>query len=689
MVASTPYPLGVHWDGHGVNVAINSSVARSVEFCRFAHPDDPTESNRHLLRERSGDVWHDYLPGVSPGDAYGFRVDGPWDPESGHRCNAAKLLTDPYAFAMHGKVAWSPAIFAHRTEPRVNDLVMDERDSAPFAPRSIVVDRSFDWGADRHPAVPMHESVILELHVKGFTKTCPDIPEPLRGTYAGLGHPASIAYLQKLGVTAVELLPVHAAEDESHLASLGLTNYWGYNSLGFLAPSPRLAAAADGNAQVREFKEMVKALHGAGIEVLLDVVFNHTAEGNELGPCLCYRGIDNAAYYRLNPENPRHYLDFTGCGNTLDTTHPTGLTLVMDSLRYWVEEMHVDGFRFDLAPALLREEHGVENTGAFIETIGQDPVLHRAKLIAEPWDTGTGGYHLGNFPNGWSEWNDQYRDTLRAFWRGDGQGSELGFRLSGSPDLFRGHHREPSASVNFITAHDGFTMLDLSSYASKHNLANGQDNEDGSSHNLSTNWGVEGPSTRPDVVAIRHRQQRNMLATLLLSVGVPMLLGGDEVHRTQRGNNNAFCQDNEISWWNWDLDEAAETTLAFTQRLVTLRRHLSPLNRRHFAHHLNEEEDRDHGIVWLRPGGGEVGFDDWQSGELHAIGWAISAEAPATEWLAVLLNASGSAVNFTLPPGRAWRIVIDTTAPLDDTTRPLSQEMITVPPHALLALTAN
>ena len=685
---STPYPLGVRWDGSGVNVAIASSVATAVSFCRFADPDDPLEAERIPLRERSGDVWHDYLPGIRPGDAYGFRVDGPWDPERGLRCNPAKLLTDPYAFAIHRGVTWSPAIFAHRTEPRVNDLIMNEQDSAPFVPRSVVVDPAYDWGTDSRLAIPMHESVILELHVKGFTKTCPDIPEELRGTYAGLAHPAAISYLQQLGVTAVELLPVHAHEDETHLASRGLTNYWGYNTLAFLAPSPRLAAATAGNDQVREFKDMVKALHAAGIEVLLDVVYNHTAEGNHLGPCLGFRGIDNAAYYRLDPDHPRFYLDYTGCGNTFDTTHPVGLALVMDSLRHWVEEMHVDGFRFDLAPALLREANEVAHTGAFLDTISQDPVLHQVKLIAEPWDTGNGGYHLGNFPGGWSEWNDRYRDTLRSFWRGDPQGTELGFRIAGSPDLFRRGHRLPSASINFITAHDGFTMLDLSSYLDKHNEANGEADRDGSNHNLSFNWGVEGPSARPDVVAIRHRQQRNMLTTLLCSLGVPMLLGGDEIHRTQRGNNNAYCQDNAISWWNWDLDEGAETTLALTRRLVHLRRTLAPLRRVHFADH-RDADNPDHGLVWLRPGGGEMQGDDWQRGDLRALGWAISAEAPETGWLALLMNASGHAVPFDLPDGRAWAVMVDTTAPLDDTPKPVPTATLTVPPHAVMVLIAD
>ncbi len=537
------YPLGATYDGAGTNFALFSEVAERVELCLF---DDDGVETKVPIEEVDAYCWHAYLPTVGPGQRYGYRVHGPWDPDAGVRCNPAKLLLDPYAKAIDGEVDWNAACFGYDfgDEDSRND-----DDSAPHVPKSVVHNPFFDWGNDRPPAIPLHESVIYEVHAKGFTAVHPDIPESLRGTYAGLGHPVAIDYLRDLGITAVELLPVHQFVHDSHLLERGLRNYWGYNSIGFFAPHNGYASGGGGE-QVQEFKAMVRALHDAGIEVILDVVYNHTAEGNHLGPVLSFKGIDNAAYYRLVPDDPRHYYDTTGTGNSLNVRHPRSLQLIMDSLRYWVTEMHVDGFRFDLAATLARQFHEVDRLSAFFDLIQQDPVVSQVKLIAEPWDIGDGGYQVGNFPPVWSEWNGKFRDTVRDFWRGESATlPELASRLTGSSDLYQADTRRPVASINFVTAHDGFTLADLVSYNEKHNEANGEDNNDGESHNRSWNCGAEGPTDDEDVLACRRLQQRNFLVTLLLSQGVPMLLGGDEIGRTQGGNNNAYCQDDEISWF--------------------------------------------------------------------------------------------------------------------------------------------
>jgi isoamylase len=557
-------PLGATFDGIGTNFSVFSEAAERVELCLF---DDEGQETRIALSERTALCWHGYLPDVRPGQRYGFRVHGPWAPDQGSWCNPSKLLLDPYAKAIDGPWNWNEAVFPyHFAEPESsrNDL-----DSAPFVPKSVVVNPFFDWGQDRRPRTPWHRTVVYETHVKGFTRTHPIIPNELRGRYAGMAHPESIKYLQQLGVTAVELLPVHQFVQDSSLRDRGLANYWGYNSIGYLAPHNEYARGQRGE-QVQEFKHLVKTMHEAGIEVILDVVYNHTAEGNHLGPVLSLKGLDNAAYYRLVPDRRRYYVDYTGTGNSMNMRHPHVLQLIMDSLRYWVSEMHVDGFRFDLAATLARELHEVDRLSSFFDLIQQDPIVSQVKLIAEPWDIGEGGYQVGNFPPLWSEWNGKYRDTVRDFWRGtDRTLAEFAYRLTGSSDLYEGTARSPYASVNFITAHDGFTLRDLVSYNDKHNEANGESNRDGENHNRSWNCGAEGPITDPEILTLRARQQRNFLATLMLSQGVPMLLGGDEIGRTQHGNNNGYCQDNEVSWYDWA--GADERLLQFTRRLIRLR----------------------------------------------------------------------------------------------------------------------
>jgi isoamylase len=566
-----PYPLGATYDGLGTNFSVFSEVAERVELCLF--DEDGTET-RHPLPEVTGFVWHGYVPTVSPGQRYGFRVHGRWAPGEGRRANPAKLLLDPYAKAIDGEVRWEEPVFPYQLG---NHEAPDDRDSAPFVPRSVVTSPFFDWSDDRAPRRPLNESVIYEVHVKGFTQRHPEIPPAMRGSYAALAHPAAIRYLQSLGVTAVELLPVHHFIHQQHLVEKGLRNYWGYDSIGYLAPHAEYASSGMRGEQVGEFKAMVKALHAAGLEVILDVVYNHTAEGNHLGPMLAFKGIDNAAYYRLTGDR-RYYMDYTGTGNTLNVRHPHVLQLIMDSLRYWVTDMHVDGFRFDLASTLARELHDVDRLSAFFDLIQQDPVISQVKLIAEPWDVGEGGYQVGNFPVLWSEWNGRYRDTVRDFWRGEpGTRADFAYRFTGSSDLYEATGRRPYASINFVTAHDGFTLRDLVAYNEKHNEANGEGNRDGESHNRSWNGGAEGPTDDPEIRRLRARQQRNLLATLLLSQGVPMLLGGDELGRTQGGNNNAYCQDNEVSWFDWaNIDESL---LRFTSRLIAFR-HLHPVFRR-------------------------------------------------------------------------------------------------------------
>lgn len=699
-----PHPLGARWDGAGVNFALFSAHATRIELCLFADPDDPYESERIPLPERTGHVWHAYVPGLGPGQAYGYRVHGPYRPEQGLRFNPAKLLLDPYARAVHGNIDFDGPVFGYeRTDGHDDDHRRSQRDDAPFVPRSVVIDPVFDWEGDAAPRIPIEESIIYETHVKGFTHSFPNLPAELRGTYLGLAHPAVTDYLRGLGITAVELLPVHAWLDEPAVAARGLTNYWGYNSIAFFAPTSRYAVGGSLGQQVTEFKTMIKALHAAGLEVILDVVYNHTAEGNHLGPTVAFRGIDNQTYYRLVPDHPRLYVDFTGTGNTLNARNPDTLRMVMDSLRYWVQEMHVDGFRFDLAPALAREHHHVEHTSSFFDAIHQDPLLSTVKLIAEPWDVGAGGYQVGRFPNGWVEWNDKFRDGVRHFWRGDdGYVADMGYRLTGSSDLYNADGRRPTASVNFFAAHDGFTLTDLVSYDRKHNQANGDDNRDGTDHNISSNYGHEGPTSNPEIVRTRARQRRNFLATLFVSQGVPMLLGGDEIGRTQRGNNNAFCQDNAISWYDWDLHEWTEDLLAFTRRLIAIRRAQPVLRRRRFLHgsHLRAIGARD--IAWLRPGGGEMLHADWHNAELHALGLVLHGNAIEErgargeiitgDTLAILLNANTEAVSFDLAihadhaPAH-WETLVDTAHPPDNRARlyPPSAPL-RVEPQSLLLL---
>ena len=660
-----PYPLGAAYDGAGTNFSIFSEVAEQVELCLF--DDDGTE-RRVALDEVDAYCWHAYLPSVGPGQRYGFRVHGPWDPARGLRCNASKLLLDPYTKAVTGEVDWDQACFSYTFG---DEDSRNEDDSAPHVPKSVVHNPYFDWGTDRPPATPLHESVIYEVHVKGFTIRHPDIPESLRGRYGGLAHPAAVDYLRDLGVTAVELLPVHQFVHDAHLLERRLRNYWGYNSIGFFAPHNGYASS-DRGEQVQEFKAMVRTLHDAGIEVILDVVYNHTAEGSHLGPVLSFKGIDNRAYYRLVPEDPRHYYDTTGTGNSLNVRHPHSLQLIMDSLRYWVSEMHVDGFRFDLAATLARQFHEVDRLSAFFDLIQQDPMVSQVKLIAEPWDVGDGGYQVGNFPPVWSEWNGKYRDTVRDFWRGEPATlPELASRLTGSSDLYQSDTRRPAAGINFVTAHDGFTLADLVSYNEKHNEANGEDNRDGESFNRSWNCGAEGPTDDPGVLACRRRQKRNLLTTLFLSQGVPMLLGGDEIGRTQRGNNNAYCQDNDISWYDWD--HVDEDLLSFTRRLIALRRDHPVLRRRRWFQGRPIRGTVD--IGWFRPDGREMDDADWGSGFAQSLAMFLNGDAIpdrdergrhiSDDWFMVVLNAYEQPIEWTLPDHRVerWEVVFDTGDP--------------------------
>jgi len=672
----TPYPQGATWDGSGVNFALFSENATAVDLCLF--DAEGSEEIAHIrMTEQTDQVWHIHLPEARPGQRYGYRVHGPYDPANGHRFNPAKLLLDPYAKAIDGTIRWSDALFGYTVGHPDTDLSQDDRDSAAGIPKSVVVDPAFTWADDRPPRIPWNETIIYEVHVKGFTARHPDIPKELRGTYAGLASPPAIDYLRSLGITAVELLPIHQFVADKHLVERGLTNYWGYNSIGFFAPDVRYSSGGGLGRQVNEFKTMAKALHEAGIEVILDVVYNHTGEGNHLGPTLCFRGIDNASYYRLVPDDRRHYTDFTGCGNTLNMTHPRALQLIMDSLRYWVLEMHVDGFRFDLASALARELHEVDRLGAFFDIIHQDPVISQVKLIAEPWDLGEGGYQVGNFPVLWAEWNDRYRDTVRRFWKGDeGQVGGLAYRLTGSSDLYGRGGRRPFASINFVTTHDGFTLHDLVSYNVKHNEANGEDSRDGIDTDLSWNCGVEGPTDDPEIVALRERQKRNFLATLLFSQGVPMLCGGDEIGRTQHGNNNAYCQDNEISWVEWRLDRSRRALLAFARDLIDLRRRHPVLRRRQFFHgrRIRGSEVKDLG--WFRPDGKEMTEESWRDPLSRCFGLRLAGDAIeevdargeriTDDTLLILLNAYHEPVAFILPAHRRgvkWEVLMDTRTP--------------------------
>ncbi len=665
-----PYPLGATWDGQGVNFALFSEEADRVDLCLY-DTRGRREIERIVLRERTDMVWHGYLPGATAGLLYGYRVHGPYRPHLGQRFNPNKLLLDPYAKASLGKPHGSNADFAYKVGTEHEDLSFDWRDNAAAMPKCQVIGTDFDWEDDRTPHTSWSDTVIYEMHVKGFTALHPAIPEPLRGTYAGLASAPAIAHLQRLGVTAVELLPVHCFADERPLVQRGMSNYWGYNSIGFFAPARRYAATGDATG---EFKTMVKALHRAGIEVILDVVYNHTAEGNHLGPTLSFRGIDNVAYYRLEPDNPRFYMDYTGCGNTLNTMHPRVLQLIMDSLRYWVQEMHVDGFRFDLATALAREVHDFDRCGAFLDIIHQDPVLSRVKLIAEPWDVGGGGYQVGNFPVGWTEWNDKYRDAVRAYWKGEGGLiGDLASRLTGSSDLYAHNGRRPCASLNFVTAHDGFVLHDLVSYQRKHNEANGEENRDGADNNQSWNCGAEGPTEDPEILALRARQKRNLLATLLLSQGVPMLVAGDEMGHTQRGNNNAYCQDNEISWINWSLTEADLELLSFVRQLIQFRRDHPAFRRRsYFQDHSRREGEKS--ILWFDPHGLEMGVNEWNQGFARCLGMYLLGDAigeadeqgrhVVDDDFILLINAHHEEIPFVLPGFQAhsrWQLALDTS----------------------------
>ena len=667
----TPSPLGACWDGEGTNVALFSQGAEAVDVCLF---DGAGRETRIPLEESTHHVWHGYLPQVGPGQRYGFRVDGPYSPEQGLRFNPSKLLVDPYARAITGAFRLDPAVYGETAAG-----VQDHRDSAPFVPKSVVVHDAFPWGEDHHrPHHAWSDTVIYELHVKGFTAAHPDIPAHLRGTYAGLAHPAAISHLQHLGITAVELMPVHHFVSEPHLLTRGLTNYWGYNSLGYFAPHAGFSASGSAGEQVREFKAMVRALHAAGIEVLLDVVYNHTAEGDEGGPTLSFRGIDNAHYYRLE-EDARHYRDYTGCGNTLDARNPHVLQLLMDSLRYWVTEMHVDGFRFDLASALARSMHDVDKLSAFFDVIQQDPVVSQVKLIAEPWDVGEGGYQVGEFPPLWTEWNGMYRDTVRDVWRGSGSGvRELAYRLSGSSDLYQDDGRKPYASINFVTAHDGFTLHDLTTYETKRNEANGEDGRDGDSHNRSWNCGVEGPSDDPEVNALRLRQVKNLLSTLLLSTGVPMLTMGDELLRTQGGNNNAYCQDNPVSWVDWDLDERALEVRDLVAQLLRLRKEHPVFRQKAFFSGRALGSDGVKDICWFGPDGLELTDVEWfdpsvQTIAMYLDGRGIKTRGPRGERVVddsflTLFHLGASAAEVTLP-GTPWAtgydVVLDTAGERD------------------------
>jgi glycogen operon protein len=665
-----PYPLGATWDGEGVNFALYSEHGEKVELCIFDERGR-RELQRITMPEHTDQVWHCYLPEARPGMLYGYRVHGPYRPEQGHRFNPNKLLLDPYAKSIVGALNWSDAHFGYRVGHEKADLSFDRRDSAAGMPRCRVIDPAFTWGDDRRPAVPWHETVIYELHVRGFTMRHPDVPPKLRGTYAGLATPPVIDYLRRLGITAVELMPVHTFINDRYLVQKGLRNYWGYNSIGYFAPESCYSASGE----IREFKTMVKTLHSAGIEVILDVVYNHTAEGNHLGPTLCFRGIDNLSYYRLEPGDSRHYTDFTGCGNTLNMLSPCVLQLIMDSLRYWVTEMHVDGFRFDLASALARELHEVDRLGAFFDIIRQDPVVSQVKLIAEPWDLGEGGYQVGNFPAGWTEWNDKYRDTMRAYWKGDGGViGDFAQRLTGSSDLYEASGRRPHASINFVTAHDGFTLHDLVSYNQKHNEANLEDNKDGTDNNLSWNCGAEGETGDAAIDDLRSRQQSNLLATLLLSQGVPMLLAGDELDRTQNGNNNAYCQDSELSWMDWTPSARKDHLLALVRRLLTIRRLHPVFQRRRFFQGRPLRGTGAKDIIWLKPDGGEMSDTEWGQSHARCLGVYLSGDGltekddfgrPLAGYSFLLLfNAHHEKIDFRLPAlvaeGVRWLTVVDT-----------------------------
>jgi isoamylase len=700
MWPGSPYPLGATFDGGGSNFSIFSEVAEKIELCLF---DDEGKETQVSLPERHGMIWHGYLPRVGPGQRYGYRVHGPYEPSAGLRCNPAKLLLDPYAKAIDGRNDWNEALFSYRFD---DPEVRNDDDSAPYAMKSVVINPFFDWTGDRLLRVPYNESVIYEAHVKGMTMRHPDIPDDVRGTYAGLAHPAMIRHFKKLGVTAVELLPVHQFVIDSTLQERGLSNYWGYNTIGFFAPHNDYASFGGRGGQALEFKTMVRALHRAGIEVILDVVYNHTAEGNHMGPMLSFRGIDNPAYYRLVEGDEQHYFDTTGTGNSLNVRHHESLRLIMDSLRYWVSDMHVDGFRFDLASSLARQFHEVDRLSAFFELVNQDPIVSQVKLIAEPWDVGDGGYQVGNFPPLWTEWNGRYRDTVRDFWRGEPANlAEFASRFTGSSDLYESDNRHPIASINFITAHDGFTLCDLVSYNEKHNEANGEDDRDGDSHNRSWNCGAEGATDNPDILGLRERQKRNFLATLLLSQGVPMIAHGDERGRTQQGNNNVYCQDNELSWVNWDAIEANQKLTEFTSRLIELRRDHPIFRRQRFFQGRPIHGSNLDDIAWLSPAGQPMDDEAWNTGDARSVAVFLNGQGiPDRDLLGerviddsflLLINAWHEPITFTLPnpdyaPG--WRAVLDTADPQPPTpTQPglAPSEQVEVAGFSLLVLRAG
>jgi isoamylase len=675
-----PYPLGATWDGAGVNFALFSERATKVVLCLFDSPEATVETHRIVLPEHTDQVWHAYLPDVQPEQLYGYRVHGPYEPAKGNRFNPHKVVLDPYTKAIGRDLRWCDELFGYRIGAPDADLSVDERDNAACAPLAAVIDPAFTWGDDRPPRTPWHKTLIYELHVKGFSQRLPGVPDKLQGTYAGLASEAAVKHLTDLNITAVEIMPVHHHVDDRHLVERGLSNYWGYNTLAYFAPDLRYASAPAPRESVQQFKMMVRALHAAGLEVILDVVYNHTAEGNQLGPTLSMRGIDNASYYRLSPDDPRYYMDFTGCGNTLNMVHPRVLQLIMDSLRYWVLEMHVDGFRFDLASSLARELYAVSKLGAFFDIIHQDPVLSQVKLIAEPWDVGEGGYQVGNFPVLWTEWNGKYRDAVRRFWKGEGGAvSEFATRLSGSSDLYEQSGRLPYASINFITCHDGFTLQDLVSYNRKHNEANGENNRDGADDNFSWNHGVEGSSSDPAIRALRERQKRNFIATLMLSQGVPMIRGGDELSHTQKGNNNAYCQDNGITWLNWELNEEQRDFLDFVRMVTNIWREQPVFQRRKFflGRRIRGSDIKD--LSWFDPSGQEMSDEAWEAGFVRCLGVRLAGdligdvdekgEPVVGETLLMLLNAHHEAIPFTLPVTRVehhWECLFDTAAEKPD-----------------------
>jgi isoamylase len=695
-----PYPLGATWDGVGVNFAIFSEHASKVELCLFDSPDATVESQRIPLPEYTDQVWHVYLPDLQPGQLYGYRVHGPYEPAKGHRFNPNKVILDPYAKAIGRDLRWDDSLFGYIIGDANADLSFDLRDSASFAPLASVLDSAFTWGDDRPPRIPWHKTLIYEMHVKGFTMRHPDVPEKLRGSYAGVASEAAIQHLLSLGVTAVELMPVHHHVDDRHLGERGLHNYWGYNSLAFFAPDLRYASQHSPRKSVQEFKMMVRSLHAAGIEVILDVVYNHTGEGSPLGPTLSMRGADNASYYRLSPENPRYYMDFTGCGNTLNMQHPRVLQYIMDSLRYWVTEMHVDGFRFDLASTLARELFAVNKLGAFFDIIHQDPILSQVKLIAEPWDVGEGGYQVGNFPVLWTEWNGKYRDCVRRFWKGDGgTTSEFATRLSGSSDLYAWSGRLPYASINFITCHDGFTLQDLVSYNDKHNEANNEGNKDGANDNNSWNCGAEGPTDDANIRALRDRQKRNLIATLFLSQGVPMLCGGDELSHTQHGNNNAYCQDNEVTWLNWELDESRKAFLEFVRKVAHIWTEQPVFQRRRFllGRAIRGSEVKD--ISWFSPAGEEMTDANWNAGFIKCLGVRLAGdvigevnergESIVGETLLLLLNAHHEPIPFALPATKGehhWERLFDTADPSREARPMLGGDKYLLPERSFVLL---